>query len=96
MKTEFKKLENLVIEINSAPDIYVKGTDAQISPTMDYFYSLMDEKVHKSTSWSQYYYYDEIRGKHPQGKVHKVLATSNKSMYPEHPLLTVMDLVRGQ
>ena len=44
MKTEFRRLENLVIEINSLPDIYVKEADAQISPTTGYFYSLMDGK----------------------------------------------------
>lgn len=92
--TEFKNLEGIVFEISLVADAFNKEESMDIKSSGDYFYSNMDKKVHKSTSWIQYYYYDKSGGAHSHEQVYKILATSDNKKFPELPLLTVFDLAR--
>ncbi|MEK6828633.1 MAG: hypothetical protein AABY15_00780 [Nanoarchaeota archaeon] len=94
METDYKNLEGLVIKISREPDVTTKDKEAEIDVERDYFYSTIDAKVHKATSWISYYYYDEDGRAHPHEQVYKVLATSDQKKYPELPLLTVADLAK--
>lgn len=95
MKTEYKNLDGLVIKISQIADNLTSEPELSIEGEGGYFYSAIDKKVHKSTSWISYYYYDEKQKAHPHESVYKVLATSDKVKYKELPLLTVNDLVKN-
>ena len=94
MKTEFKRLNDLIIELCSLPSHNSKTQEEEIETGKDYFYSKYDGKIHKAIGWSHYYFYDERSKAHDDNGVYKVFATSNNIKYPTLKLLTVFDLVR--
>ena len=95
MKTQFKKIEDLVIEVNSLSDEVVATNDEQIDYHKgDRFYSELDNKIHKATGWHSYYYYDENKKAHADFLCYKIIATSNNEKYSKLPLLTAFDLVK--
>lgn len=95
MKIEYKNLDGLVIKISQLPDMLTKEPELRINSEKDYFYSTIDNKIHKYKGWIQYYYYDENEEGHSHERVYKVLATSDNKKYKELPLLTALDLVKN-
>ena len=92
--TEFKNLEGIVFEVQLVAAKFVKEESMKINPDGDYFYSMNDNKVHKSNNLVDEKYYDEKHEVHPNDTAYKVVATSNKRKFPELPRLTVLDLAR--
>ena len=101
VKTNFKKVGDLIIEMYSLCDQEQLSDKESVIKTKefqgesDYFYSRLDNKVHKATSWISYYFYDEDSKAHDQNIVYKVIATSDIKKYPELLELTVYDLPRA-
>ncbi len=79
METVYKNLEGIVIKINKVPDSLVREREAEIDLEKDYFFSTMDDMIHKATVWTLHYYHDENDRIHPREQFYKVLSTANKN-----------------
>lgn len=95
METEFKNLEGIVIKISKIPDSLVRERGAEIDLERDFFFSTIDDMIHKATVWTLHYYHDENDRIHPREQVYKVLATSNNREYPEIPLLDAAEFAKA-
>ncbi len=108
MKTQFKKVGDVIIEYSPLNDY-----DATIFLNRDpegrklhqkldinkgsYYLASEDNTIQKFEHWQNGYYYGRINGEltsYCEDRVHKIFATSDGSKYPGIPTLTIDDLLR--
>lgn len=93
-RTELKTLDGLVARISLFPQAMPNHERMEIKPNEDYFYSNIDNNIHKATDKDEHYFYDENGAAHINTRVYKVFATSNNEKFPELPLLLASNSIR--
>ena len=108
MKTQFKKIGDVVVEHLSLNDydLAILCSKDENGAELDkkfrisggsYYLALDDNTIQKFEHWQNGYYYGRINGNlvsYVETRVHKILSTSNGFKYPEIPALSIDDLLR--